>query len=73
LCRRKKAEAYTLVLMDCMDFKMINDSLGAKNGDRMLEYFYAVINSCLYPEKDEFAARIERKIQISSVGEWTGL
>ena len=59
LCRRKKAEAYTLVLMDCMDFKMINDSLGAKNGDRMLEYFYAVINSCLYPEKDEFAARIE--------------
>lgn len=73
MCRRKKAEAYTLVLMDCMDFKMINDSLGVKNGDRMLEYFYAVINSCLYPEKDEFAARIERKIQISSVGEWTGL
>lgn len=59
LCRKKKAAEYTLVLMDCMDFKMINDSLGTKNGDRMLKYFYQVICSFLYPDQEEFAARIE--------------
>lgn len=59
LCRQRKADQYTLVLMDCMDFKMINDSLGALNGDRMLKYFYTVITSFLKPELGEFAARTE--------------
>lgn len=57
LCREKKADQYTLLLLDCVDFKMINASLGEKNGDRMLKYFYTVIKSCL--EKDEIVARTE--------------
>lgn len=59
LCRRKKADRYTLVLMNCMDFKMINRSLGVKDADQMLRYFYTVIQSFIDPGKGEFAARTE--------------
>lgn len=59
LCRKEKAEQYTLVLMDCEDFKMINKSLGDKNGDKMLKYFYSVISSSLNTENEEFVSRTE--------------
>lgn len=59
LCRRKIADQYTLVLMNCMDFKMINQLLGSKSGDDMLKYFYHVMDSFLRHSQGEFAARTE--------------
>lgn len=57
LSREKKADQYTLILLDCVDFKTINASLGDKTGDKMLRYFYTVFQS--YLEKDEIVARTE--------------
>lgn len=59
LCRRGIADQYAMVLMDCVDFKMINETLGARNGDKMLKYFYSVITESLSKEQEEFAARTE--------------
>ncbi len=59
LCRMQKADQYTLVLMDCADFRLLNKALGFRTGDKMLKHFYAVIHSALHTEKGEFAARIE--------------
>lgn len=59
LCRKQKADQFTLVLMDCEDFKMINKSLGDKNGDKMLKYFYSVISDSLKKEQEEFVSRTE--------------
>ena len=59
LCRTQRADQFTLVLMDCEDFKMINKSLGDKNGDKMLKYFYSVIRNSLYDEREEFVSRTE--------------
>lgn len=57
LSREKKADQYTLILLDCVDFKTINASLGDKTGDKMLRYFYTVFQS--YLERDEIVARTE--------------
>lgn len=59
LCRKQKADQYALVFMDSVDFKQINETLGKQNGDKMLRYFYTVIEKFLDKEEYEFAARTE--------------
>ena len=59
LCRKETAHQYAIVLMDAVDFKMINEMFGTEYGDRMLRYFYEVIQSCLKEEENEFAVRME--------------
>lgn len=59
LCKRRIAEQYAIVLMDCVDFKIINKNLGASNGDRLLQYFYAMMAEHLKEEDGEFVARTE--------------
>lgn len=59
LCRKQKADQYALVFMDSVDFKQINETLGKPNGDKMLRYFYTVMEKFLKKEEGEFAARTE--------------
>lgn len=59
LCRKEAAHQYAVVLMDVVDFKMINETFGTEYGDKMLRYFYEVIQSCLKDEENEFAVRME--------------
>lgn len=59
LCSRHAADQYAIALMDVVDFKMINKNFGTKYGDKMLRYFYSVIESSLRKEDREFAARTE--------------
>lgn len=57
---------YTLVYLDCDDFKLINDRLGHGAGDRFLTEVGARLTSCVRPEDtvarvggDEFAIFLE--------------
>lgn len=59
LCRKEMAHQYAVVLMDVVDFKMINETFGTEYGDKMLRYFYEVIQRCLKEEENEFAVRME--------------
>ncbi len=59
LCRRGVADQFAVALLDCVDFKSINEIRGLKVGDEMLAYFYQVINQCLKQERGEFVSRTE--------------
>ena len=59
LCRKHIAEQYAIVMMDSVDFKIVNRNLGAKNGDKLLRYFYAVMAEALKEEDREFVTRTE--------------
>ena len=39
LCRKHIAEQYAIVMMDSVDFKIVNRNLGAKNGDNCFAIF----------------------------------
>ena len=51
--------AYSIVLLNVKDFKLVNIRLGKQGGDQVLGYIYRVIQRHLRPEKKEFAARSE--------------
>ncbi len=57
LCREGEADQFAVALLDCIDFKSINESRGLKAGDEMLAYFYQIIDQCLKP--GEFVSRTE--------------
>lgn len=59
LCRKGEADQFSVALLDCIDFKMINEMQGLKAGDEMLAYFYQVIHGLLNPEQGEFVSRTE--------------
>lgn len=59
LCRRNEADQYAVALLDVADFKNVNKNFGTHYGDRMLRYFYTVIEDCLRKKEGEFAARTE--------------
>lgn len=59
LCRKGEADQFSVAMLDCIDFKRINETQGLKAGDEMLSYFYQVINQCLSQERGEFVSRTE--------------
>ena len=59
LCRKGEADQFAVALLDCVDFKAINETQGLKMGDEMLAYFYQVIHRRLSQERGEFVSRTE--------------
>lgn len=59
LCRKGEADQFAVALLDCVDFKAINETQGLKMGDEMLAYFYQVIRRRLSQERGEFVSRTE--------------
>lgn len=50
---------YAIVMLDIKDFKLINETLGFENGDKVLKNVYDSIDKELDKKRHEFASRIE--------------
>lgn len=59
LCKVTDPAQYAIVLMDVKDFKEINERFGISVGNKMLKYFYDVIDDHMNEENLEFAVRSE--------------
>lgn len=53
------ADQYVIVLLDAIDFKLINGRYGISYGDQVLREIYQVITGSLREEQGEFATRSE--------------
>ena len=56
---KRNMEEYSIVFMNVVDFKRVNDEFGMAEGNEVLAHIYRVIESHLRADQDEFAARGE--------------
>ena len=59
LCQDGCADQYAIVLLDAIDFKLVNGRYGIAYGDRVLREIYQSITASLREEQDEFSTRSE--------------
>ena len=59
LCQEKAMSDHAIAFLNILDFKLINEELGVKNGNKILSYIYETIQKHLDEGRGEFAARSE--------------
>ena len=59
LCQQTDARNYAVALLDVINFKEVNQTLGVDQGNSVLRHLYTVISDSLDKDRGEFVARSE--------------